>query len=414
MTSAPPSATAITRDGSWAALLLLTTGFAMSQAFRTIAAIMAEPLQAELHLSPQQLGTFAAAYHFAFGALQLFMGIGIDMHGLKRTVLAASPLMVLGAVLSALAGSFTTLVIGQVLIGIGCAPAFLVCTIYIARHFPPARYTMVSSIILAVGGMGMLITGTPLAWLIEASSWRMGFWVLAACAALSWGAIALWMHEPPPPAGAPRESLRQAIATIGALFRVPHTAGIMVLALVTYASFVALRGLWLGPAMMQRYGWSLVAAGNLAVAVSVVALVSLPLFGRFDPGPRRRRAWMLGGTLASALLFAAMALHLGAGAEVVLMGLLCAVSGFATLQYPDVKDAYEPAVIGRAMALFTMALFMGVALMQWATGAIASAAQARGLDPFGAAFGLIALLLAVGAWGFWRLPQPPTRSPAQR
>jgi len=85
-------------SGAWTALLLLSTGFLMSQAFRTIAAIMAAPLQAELQLSPQQLGVFAAAYHFAFGGLQLFMGMGIDLHGLRRTVLTASPLMALGAV----------------------------------------------------------------------------------------------------------------------------------------------------------------------------------------------------------------------------------------------------------------------------------------------------------------------------
>ena len=392
--------------GSWAALLLLTTGFAMSQAFRTIAAIMAEPLQAELHLSPQQLGVFAAAYHFAFGALQLFMGIGIDMHGVRRTILAAAPLMVAGAVMSALASNFSWLVIGQILIGIGCAPAFLVCTVYIARHFPPARYTMVSSIILAVGGVGMLATGTPLAWLIEVSSWRMGFWVLAGCAALSWGAIALWMREPPPPATTQRESLREAVRTFGALFRLPHTAGIMALALVTYASFVALRGLWLGPLMMQRHGWSLVATGNLAVVLTVVALVSLPLFGRLDPGPRRRRSWMLVGTVVSAALFALLALGVSAPMDVVAMLLVCAASGYATLQYPDVKDAYEPAVIGRAMALFTMALFMGVALVQWLTGAIASIAQAHGIDPFGPVFGCIALLLALGALAFRELPQP--------
>lgn len=406
MTAAPHPARTVPTGGSWAALLLLTTGFAMSQAFRTVAAIMADPLQAELHLSPQQLGVFAAAYHFAFGALQLFMGIGIDMHGVRRTILAASPLMVLGAVMSALAGNFAWLVAGQVLIGIGCAPAFLVCTVYIARHFPPARYTMVSSIILAVGGVGMLATGTPLAWLIELSSWRMGFWVLAACAALSWGAIALWMHEPPPPAGARHESLAEAVRTFGALFRLPHTLGIMALALVTYASFVALRGLWLGPVMMQRHGWSLVATGNLAVVLTVVALVSLPAFGRLDPGPRRRRTWMLAGTLASAALFGLLALGVSAPMDVVLMLLVCAVSGFATLQYPDVKDAYEPAVIGRAMALYTMALFMGVALVQWLTGAIASIAQAHGIDPFGPVFGCIAGLLALGALGFWWLPQP--------
>ena len=140
-------------SGAWTALLLLSTGFLMSQACRTIAAIMAAPLQAELQLSPQQLGVFAAAYHFAFGGLQLFMGMGIDLHGLRRTVLTASPLMALGAAVSALATGFPMLVAGQVLIGIGSAPAFLVCTIYVARHFAPERYTVVSILILAVGGI---------------------------------------------------------------------------------------------------------------------------------------------------------------------------------------------------------------------------------------------------------------------
>ena len=49
-----------------AMLLALTAAFAMSQAFRTVAAILAAPLQAEFGLSPQQLGSFAGAFHFAF------------------------------------------------------------------------------------------------------------------------------------------------------------------------------------------------------------------------------------------------------------------------------------------------------------------------------------------------------------
>lgn len=394
------------RVGHWGALLLLSSGFLMSQAFRTVAAIMAAPLQADLGLSAQQLGLFAAAYHFAFGALQLFMGIGIDMHGLRRTVLLASPLMVLGAAVSALADGLTMLVAGQLLIGAGCAPAFLACTIYIARHFAPARYAAVSSVILAVGSLGMLLTGTPLAWLIELGSWRAGFWVLGGCAAVSWALIAFGVHEPAPAAGLPRESLREALATLAGLLRLPHTAGIVALGLVTYASFIALRGLWLGPLMAERHGWSLIAAGNLAVAMTLVAVVSLPLFGRADPGARRRRGWLLAGTLASALLFAALALDLGVGADVALILLFAALSGFGTLQYPDVKDAYAPAVIGRAMALFTMALFMGVAAMQWITGAIASLAQAHGIAPFGPVFAAIAALLIAGALGYRWLPQP--------
>ena len=134
-------------------LLALTTAFAMSQAFRTVAAVLATPLQGEFHLSPQQLGTFAGAFHFAFGAMQLFVGIGIDLHGVRRTVLTGFPLAVAGAVLSALAPSYGALVFGQMLIGIGCAPAFLACTVFIARHFAPARFAAMSGTVMSLGGM---------------------------------------------------------------------------------------------------------------------------------------------------------------------------------------------------------------------------------------------------------------------
>ena len=69
--------------------------------------------------------------------MQLFMGIGIDLHGVRRTVLIAFPLRHRGrGAVGAVAPDYLVLVAGQVLIGVGCAPAFLVCTVFIARHFP--------------------------------------------------------------------------------------------------------------------------------------------------------------------------------------------------------------------------------------------------------------------------------------
>jgi len=183
----------------WAMLLALTGAFSLSQAYRTVAAIMAPQLQSEFGLSPQALGVFAGAFHFAFGAMQIFMGIGIDLHGVRRTVLAAFPLAIAGSALSAWTDNFTVLVFGQVLIGVGCAPAFLVCTVFVARHFPSERFASVSGMVLGLGGIGMLATGTPLAWLMEHSSWRAGFVALGLCALLAWGAILWLVHEPAPP-----------------------------------------------------------------------------------------------------------------------------------------------------------------------------------------------------------------------
>jgi hypothetical protein len=36
------------------------------------------------------------------------------------------------------------------------------------------------------------------------------------------------------------------------------------------------------------------------------------------------------------------------------------VSGYIVLQYADVRSAYPAAMTGRAMAVFTMAMFLGV------------------------------------------------------
>ena len=412
MASAAPSrATPGTRP-VWVMLFALTTAFALSQAYRTVAAMMAAPLQADFHLDAQALGLFAGAFHFAFGAMQLFMGVGIDLHGVRRTVLTAFPIAIAGSALSALAPSYSVLVAGQVLIGIGCAPAFLVCTVFIARHLPADRFAAISGLTLGLGGIGMLLTGTPLAWLIQATSWRMGFWVLGALACLAWLLIWALVHEPPPPPGLrgathPKESLRQAIAKFGAIFMLPHTLGIVLLAGVGYASFIALRGLWLGPMLMQRHGFSLVQSGNVALVMSLASLLGPPLFGRFDPGPAQRRRWIVGFTLLLSALFAAFAFTHSSVIDVLVPIVIGALSGFLVLQYADVRAAYPPAITGRAMAVFTMAMFLGVAAMQWLTGLVASLAAAQGAEPFTAVLASIAVLLAAGALAFTLLPGPP-------
>src|SRR4051812_50081982 len=125
-------------------LLVLISGFALSQAFRTAAAIMAPALTRDFALTKQQLGLFAAAFHFSFAALQLFMGMGIDVYGPRRTVVTVFPLAVAGALVTASAHSYGVLILGQMLTGIGCAPAFLVCKVFVARHFPGGRFAAIN------------------------------------------------------------------------------------------------------------------------------------------------------------------------------------------------------------------------------------------------------------------------------
>ena len=121
-------------------LLTLLSAFSLSQAFRTVTSIIADGLRTDFGLSAESLGAFAGLFGLSFGVTQLFMGVGMDLYGLRKTVLTAFPLAIAGSLISALAPSYHGLMLGQLLIGIGCSPAFLACTMFIARHFPSDRF----------------------------------------------------------------------------------------------------------------------------------------------------------------------------------------------------------------------------------------------------------------------------------
>ena len=167
-TSSTPSHRSVLQRQLWIMLLALLSGFALSQAFRTITAILAQGLQQDFGISASSLGAFAGLFGLSFGIAQLLMGIGMDLYGLRRTVLCAFPFATLGAMVSAAAPSYGWLMLGQLMIGVGCSPAFLACTIFIARHFPAERFAFFSGLSMGVGGLGLLFTGSALAWVVEA------------------------------------------------------------------------------------------------------------------------------------------------------------------------------------------------------------------------------------------------------
>ena len=112
-------------------LFFLLSGFVLSQAYRTLGGILSVPLREEFSLDNHQLASIVGSFHIAFGCLQLLVGILVDCFGIRKTILAISPFTILGAVLSATATSPDALLWGQILLGFGCAPAFLVCMVLI-------------------------------------------------------------------------------------------------------------------------------------------------------------------------------------------------------------------------------------------------------------------------------------------
>jgi hypothetical protein len=88
------------------------------------------------------------------------------------------------------------------------------------------------------------------------------------------------------------------------------------------------------------------------------------------------------------------------------------VSGFIILQYADVRASYPAGVVGRALAIFTMAMFLGVAFVQWLTGLVAGFVIARGSEPVFAVHATLAVLLIAASAAFVALPRAPMNNAA--
>lgn len=391
----------------WPMLAALIGVFALSHAFRTVVTVVAGPLAAEFELSAQALGVLAGSFHLAFALAQPIVGVALDRYGPRRTVLVAFALGLTGSAVSAGARNFTVLLLSQWLIGFGCAPALLAAMVFILRRYPAHRFAPLTSIVFTVGGLGMLISATPLAWIVERISWRAGLVALSLLAALAWLAVWWWVDDEPIETRAPRQTLQVAARDLRTILVQRHTAGICCLAAVSYAAFISLRGLWLGPLLAGRYGFSLVEIGHVASAITVAGLLAPVLFGRLDPGGRARRVLIIACSWVYMLLFAALAVGVNRVLDVGLVIFSGFFLGYVVFQYADLQSAYPKSHAGRALSVFTMAMFGGVAAMQWLSGYVASIASSQGSDAVSAALLAVALLLGLGTIGFWLLPWPP-------
>jgi MFS family permease len=177
---------------------------------------------------------------------------------------------------------------------------------------------------------------------------------------------------------------------------------LMSLGLVCYGTAIAIRGLWLVPMFVERHGLSLIAAGNVALAVSVAMILAPALAGRIDPGERRRAPVIVAMSFAFAATVGALALTGGLPLwiDIAVILLFGTLSGYVVLAYAEVRSSYPPELIGRGLTAFNMVLFVGAALAQSLSGAIGSAAEALGFNAIDAVLLFLAVSLTLGTVGF--------------
>ena len=166
-------------------LLPFAAGYYLSYVFRTINALIASDLTAELNLSAADLGLLTSVYFLVFAAVQLPLGALLDRYG-PRTVQSALLLFAsAGALVFALADGLLGLLIGRALLSLGVALALMTGFKAIVLWFPPHRLALANGWLVMLGALGAVTATAPAEFVVLAIGWRGLFAVLAGLSALA-------------------------------------------------------------------------------------------------------------------------------------------------------------------------------------------------------------------------------------
>ena len=350
-------------------LLPFAAGYYLSYLFRTINALIANDLTAELGLGAADLGLLTSVYFFVFAAVQLPFGVLLDRHGPKTIQSMLLLLASAGALVFATADGLLGLMIGRALIGLGVALALMAGFKAIVLWFPPDRLTLANGWFVMLGALGAVTATAPAELIVLSVGWRGLFAVLAGLSAVA--ALLVLLIVPERETGASVGSSRSiglwAIYTDARFWRIAPLSAIGV------GTSWSLQGLWAAPWLKDVAGFDRSTVVQHLSAMAIAVSVSGLLLGLAADRLRQRgiRTELVLACSLALSMAAQLALVLGWPVPSYLPWTFIAAAGAATvLSYAILASYFPKEVSGRANAALNLLHVGGAFVLQSVSGLI--------------------------------------------
>lgn len=387
-------------------------GYFLSYLYRSVNAIIAPDLVAEVGLTAADLGLLTAAFFFGFALPQIPLGLLLDRFGPRRVQSTQLVVAALGAIWFGLAEDKLGLIGGRTLIGIGMAGCLMAAFKVITLWFSAERWPLVNGLLLGAGGLGAMAATKPIELLLDITDWRGIFFGVSAATVVL--AAVTHIVVPEKPNEARGEKLGAQLREMKVIFRDRYFWRLAPIGTLTMGTGMAIQGLWaapwlrdiagLGPGGVADYLFATTVAMTLGFAGTGVLV---ELLRRHGVGPY---AVMVAGTVILIGSQAAMALEVDpTGLWIwILFGL---TNNITVLSYPLLSRHFPLRYAGRANGGLNLLVFVAAFAAQYAIGGIiglwpAAADGGYAPDAYPIAFGIFVVLqIAAFFWLLW-----PTRA----
>jgi len=420
MSAAPLSAAMPASTPTLVTLLRVYIPFALayvlSYLFRSVNSVIFPSLERDIPgLSAGDLGFLTSMYFLFFTAVQIPLGVMLDRYGPRRVQSGLVLFAALGSIVFGFAASVAGLAGGRALIGLGVAGGLMAAIKAIAIWYPPQRWSLMTGLHMAAGGLGSLAATHPIEAALGIAGWRDVFFGLGAITV----AVSAMIFFTVPERGVASASppVREQFRAVGHIMRNSYFWRIAPFVALQQASFFAFQSLWAGPWLRDVVGLDRAAGTGQLFWMAVGMTVGFVATG-WGAGALAQRgvSYVASATITSALFLVVnatmMFTDLWRGAPAAQVTMLMLSFGFlgviAIVYYTPLQQAFPLELSGRVITSMNFVVFPAVLLFQWGQGKILDLfpRPATGYAPEGYAVAVLVFIAPQAASLLWILLSP--------
>lgn len=344
--------------------------YLLTYASRSANAVAGEPISTELGLSPADLGFLTSVYLAGFALSQLPLGVLMDRYGPRKVEALVLLLAAVGCAAFAFASTFTELVAGRILMGVGASMSLMAPLTAFRKWFTPERLPTVIGLQMVFGAAGSAVAGRPAEAIMSMTSWRMLFAIFAVLILMA--AISILFVVPAKREPSHGHTFGRMTRDLVTILKSRTMWRIAPVSAATQTGFVAIVGLWTGPWLREVAGLSPAAAASWLSVTAIGMMVGFLGMGILATRAARTGHsfhLFIGGSVVYCLVLVAI-IFLPPAVATPLWIPFAMLSAGGILSFSILTTSFDEGLAGRVNTTLNCLIFIMAFLVQWLFGVV--------------------------------------------
>ena len=374
--------------------LIIGLGYLLVFFHRVAPAVVALDMMSDLKAGAILIGFLASGYFYPYAIMQLPTGILSDSWGPRKTITLFFLIAAVGSVILGLSMDISSAIFGRVLVGLGASTLYVCALKILSQWYKGEEFATMTGFLIAIGGIGLLVSTIPLALISNAVGWRIPFILTGAITLILALLVWIFVRNSPQELGMPtivtNNTSKGHMPLLGMPAIVKNSPSnqkvpiikstIKILSLKYYwpasiwmfctmAIYLAFGGLWGGPYLIQIYGMTKVEASKVLSMIAVGMIIGSPLMGILSDRIIKRRKIVV--NVSSVILLIIMVFLYfwvssipTVGLYLICLGLGIFSVGTVAIGYALIKDLFPVEIAGTSTGIANFFPFLMGALYQ--------------------------------------------------